>query len=434
MSNNKKNRQQLKNQENLETIEETKKEVIEVIEEKYPNTIRNAKNFNYTYWLNKPVTKFDEIVSSSEIIDQNLINKKVYSEELKLPISMKWNEINLTDNNSLLSVVNFLNKYYLIDNDFKPLYTPEYIKWTLGENGILLSIVNKNTNALCGIICSKIVSLTVYDKNDLFGNIILLCSHPTYRKKKIAQVLIDEMTRRLLNKNIKHAYFTTERCVPTPVSILRSYHRPINYVKLQKNGFLDFGGDPLKVHEKFILKNEIPKNYIIMEESHLEEVVKLYSLYMTKFNICCNYTKNELKTLLLNNKFVRSYVILDKNNKINDFVSYYELPYFNDKNNSENINAGYLFLHTCNIVPIDEIINNMILLMEQNSIDIFNIDDVVDIRNGLLTEDVEYEDDSDKETYERVYECKFTKTKSKTYVNFFNWKCPTTKSKQIGFI
>lgn len=404
--------------------------------EEYPNSISKGKKFSYQFWKNKPVSSFDEMSLGSQKIEDDLSKRRVYGEKtpIKLPDSMKWVTIDLEDSVMMDTVVSFLRMYYLIDvkKKFKLDYTADFIKWALGNDGIMIAIVTKDNNTICGIIGTSFKTMTIFNKIEKFAVVDFLCSHPFYRKKKIAFTLIDEIVRRIVSNGVHQGCFTTERCVPSPTTVIRYYHRPINYIKLQKYGFTDVGGKPDKVQEKFTIKGVLPSNCVPMTPDHIQHITKLHKKFMSRFNIYCNYSEDDMKHLLLNNNYVKSYVITE-NEQIVDFLSYYLLPYFMD-NENDKINAAYLFLYSCNNISNDTMIENILKICNNNGIDILNVTDTGTMSDALLTKDIGNDDDSDIESYEHVYEHKFLKGSGKLHFNFFNWKCPTVKPKQISWV
>ena len=404
--------------------------------EEYPDSIAKGKNFPYQFWRNKPVTKFDELSLSSENIEEDLSKRKVYGTDnsVKLPESMKWVTVDLNNKSMVENVIQFLKLYYIVDvkNKFKLDYSPEFIKWVLGPDGIMIAIVTKDTNTMCGIVGTSFKTITVFEKTERFAVVNFLCSHPIYRKKRIAFTLIDEIVRRIVKTGVHQGCFTTERCVPTPTSVIRYYHRPLNYIKLQKFGFTEVGGNPEKVQEKFNIKGTVSSSYKRMEDSHIFSVTKLYKSFVSRFNIFCNYTEDDMKKLLLNNEYVKSYVVIE-NEKVIDFVSYYLLPYFMD-NTEDKINAAYMFLYSCNNVAGGEMLDNVLKILFAEGIDVFNVTDTSSSSDILMTKDLNNDEDSDVESYEHVYEHKFLKGSGKLHFNFFNWKCPIVKSKQISWV
>lgn len=403
--------------------------------ETYPDTVKKGKNYKYNFWANKPVPNFSSVVSLPGKMENDLLERKIYAstESIVLPESMKWININLNDDATMEGVVKFLRLYYLIDvkKKFKLDYTSEFIRWTLGKSGMMIAIVTKEHNNICGVIGATFKNVTVFDKTEKFGTVDFLCAHPTYRGKKIAYTLIDEITRRIVQMGVQQGCFTTERCVPSPSSVIRYYHRPINYIKLQKFGFTDVGGKPEVVQQKLKISGEISQSIQKLDNCHMPEVRLLYKKYTNRFSVCCNYTDQELEELLIN-KFVKSYVVVE-DNKVIDFFSYYILPYFMD-GQAEKINTAYLFLYSCENYPGGSMIDNLLKILTNDGFDLLNVNDTGSMSDILLTKNLNIDEDSDFESYEHVYEQRFLKGSGKLYLNFFNWKCPQVRSRRVLWV
>jgi glycylpeptide N-tetradecanoyltransferase len=408
----------------------------------YPDTVNKGKTHKYNFWNNKPVLDFDELSTSSNYIE-TLKNRSVYSSNMPvvLPSNLEWKHVDLADNVEMENVQRFLQLHYIVDvkNLFRPNYTPSFIKWTLGDDGILLSIVTKKDKTICGLVGASFKKMTVFDKTDkLFASVDFLCALPKYRGKKIAFVLIDEIARQAVQKGCNAGCFTTSRCVPSPTSVIRYYHRPINYKKLFRYNFTrlqDGKEETIKKFEKLFKVTESPNpRYVPLEKKHIESVLKLYYRWMARFNIYYDYTEETFENYFLNHEFVKSYVILSPDEEhVLDFVSMYILP-FNIENETEQINAAYLLSYTANTESTNEILTNLLRLSANLNIDVFNVTDIMTVGDALLVTNVEIEDDSDSDDSNKMYENRFIKGTGKLHFNFFNWKCPRVKSRQLNWI
>ena len=403
----------------------------------YPTTVVESKSHNFNFWKHKPVSKFTDIVHSSDIIDKNIETRKNYSQNdpLKLPQIMEWKELDLNDINSLNKVCKFINEYESVGTKkkFKIRYTSELLKLALYPHGSILTISLKKNGEIYGVIGYCNNDVTVFDKTNNFGICHFLCVHPMYRNKKMVSILIDEMTRRLIKKDIISGCYVTNRCVPAPIVAIRQYRRPINYEKLHK---LRFCALQEKCTEKdinnFVVATDIPKNYINMTSEHIPDAYKLLNEFMMRFNVYVNYSKSELKELLLNNKIVKSYVILDKEKNIIDFISYYDIEY-ECVDTDETINARYFYLHTCVNIGQDSLINESLKIAQQDSIDLITTTDTMLMSNAILSKEFSITNESEENDHTKIYEYKFVRSENKAYFNLFNWKCPEIKPVQLSW-
>ena len=79
--------------------------------------------------------------------------------------------------------------------------------------------------------------MVVNGKTMLMAEINFLCVQKQLREKKLAPVLIKEITRRVNKCNIWQAIYTAGVVIPTPITACTYYHRSINPKKLLDIGF-----------------------------------------------------------------------------------------------------------------------------------------------------------------------------------------------------
>jgi len=406
----------------------------------YPTTIKTAKTHQYNFWKNKPVSKFDDVVHNSNVIEQNLNVRKNYSNNvpLKLPSNLEWKEITTLTDSTLLEICLFLNNNSICSENqkFKMEYTPNIIKLALGEKyGTLLSIVSQKTGNIFGLIGYTINNMTVFSETEGFGICHFLCVHPQYRSKNVANILIDEAVRRLLHGEyeVSIGCFLTEKCVPSPVCCVRQYRRPINYELLHKLQFCALQKDCTEKDIKnFQIQGTIDQSIIKLDKTHIKDVYKLIKEFNMRFNICRNYSMHELEEEL-SSDLTTSYVIIDKNNNVIDFFSFYDANYLKcGKDDTEIIKSRNFYLYSCVNVTLDFILQNSLRIAQKDGIDVMNTTDVMLISNSILTKEFDVDEESDSEDKGKIYEYKFVRGGSKLYLNFFNWKCPKIRPIQLS--
>jgi hypothetical protein len=382
------------------------------------------------FWKNKPMMEGNMFSSNSSKID-NLNDRFLYNGQKShiLPEILDWKITESSDDASLSIVSKFLNLYYKEKNNM--ILTADFLKTILGKEGFILSIVTKNNNSLCGVVCVSIKKMQVFDKNQKFVHANFLCAHPKFRKKGIAEVMINELIRYVnIEKKIQQGLFVSDKKISNPCTVIRRYYRPINYCKLAESNFLKLDGKDNVIHNKFSLPtSENPSNYKLMTDEHIDKVYQLYNEYMCQFNVSIFYTKQELKELLIDNNFIKSYVIVNDSNDVIDFVSYYTIEYQTES--KDVINVGQVFLYSLLKEYGESMMNNLIKIMNNDNIDIVFVNDDKNMINVLLTEKYCENEDSDSDTYERVFEHKFLKEDKKN-VYLFNWECCQVSSNKVN--
>lgn len=88
-----------------------------------------------------------------------------------------------------------------------------------------------------GFISATPADIRVYSTKIPVAEINFLCVHKKLRSKRLAPVLIKEITRRVNHKGIFQAVYTAGLVIPVPVSTARYYHRTLEPKKLIEVGF-----------------------------------------------------------------------------------------------------------------------------------------------------------------------------------------------------
>jgi glycylpeptide N-tetradecanoyltransferase len=85
------------------------------------------------------------------------------------------------------------------------------------------------------------------------AEINFLCVHKSLRTKRLATVLIKEVTRRVNLHNIWQALYTAGVLIPVPISKTTYWHRSLNPKKLVEVGFSSLpAGTPMARYTKLL--------------------------------------------------------------------------------------------------------------------------------------------------------------------------------------
>lgn len=85
---------------------------------------------------------------------------------------------------------------------------------------------------LVGFISAIPGQIRIYDKAEKIVEINFLCVHKKLRSKRVAPVLIREITRRVNLTGIFQAVYTAGVVLPKPIATCRYWHRSLNPKKL----------------------------------------------------------------------------------------------------------------------------------------------------------------------------------------------------------
>lgn len=209
---------------------------------------------------------------------------------------------------------------------------------------------------LVAFISGVPVALRVRSKVLNSTEINFLCIHKKLRSKRLAPVLIEEITRRCYLLGIFQAIYTAGVVLPKPVSSCRYFHRSLDWLKLFEVGFAPLPPNSTKARQ--ITKFHLPSNTSTpglrpMQSKDADDVQDLLNRYLKRFDMAPEYTREEMEHWLVHDErnvvdqVVWSYVVEDpKSHKITDFFSFYCLESSVIGNQKyDSLRAAYLFYY-----------------------------------------------------------------------------------------
>lgn len=313
----------------------------------------------YKFWKTQPVVKFESEIYDQGAIQHNSI-ENVKKVPQQLPSGFEWCTVDITDGQQMKDLYELLYGNYIEDEEeqFRFRYSENFLRWALMPpgwknewnvgvratiNGKLVAFINSIPTRLR--VRSEIISMV---------EINFMCVHKKLRSKRLAPVLIKEVTRRVNLHNIWQALYTGGTLLPTPVSACRYYHRTLNWQKLNEVGFnyLPPNSSPAEEIAKFALPTKCDlAGFRRMTSEDIVKVLELYQAYMKKYDLVQEFSEEELRHWLIRPGIVYSYVV-EKDNQITCFVSFYGLQSTiigNPKHDS--ISVAYSFLYASNAPP-----------------------------------------------------------------------------------
>merc|ERR1712203_477765 len=121
-------------------------------------------------------------------------------------------------------------------NLFRFDYSPEFLRWALQPPGYLkewhTGVRITKSSKLVGFISAVPAKIRIQEVNKKMVEINFLCVHKKLRSKRLAPVLIREITRRVNCQGIFQAVYTAGVVLPKPVGTCRYWHRSLNPKKL----------------------------------------------------------------------------------------------------------------------------------------------------------------------------------------------------------
>lgn len=317
----------------------------------------------YKFWKTQPVTKFDEAVFEEGPIDKREDVSKVPKEPYAILDLFEWSELDIEDDKEMSELYTLLYEHYVEDHDstFRFAYSKEFFNWALKAPGWKkqwhLGVRVRKSKKLVAFISAVPATLRIRKNTFKAVEINFLCVHMQLRNKRLAPLLIKEITRRVHLENVWQALYTSGTVLPSPMSTCRYAHRPLNWEKLCDVGFsaLPFH----KTRAQMVAKYALPsitkcKGLRRMTADDVDAVHSLFTRFQHRYELTQIFTKEEFAHLLLGDKaeqeksndkkVIVTYVVENENKKITDFFSFYVLP-FTVLNNSVYKSLGVAYLY-----------------------------------------------------------------------------------------
>jgi glycylpeptide N-tetradecanoyltransferase len=325
---------------------------------------------------------------------------------LALPPSFEWDDCNVTSNDVLDEVHDLLVQHYVEDDDnlFRFAYSRAFLRWALMAPGY-------KTSWMCGVRASP---TTAGKKGKLLGfisaiptrmsvtgtdvdmvEINFLCVHKKLRSKRLAPVLIKEITRRVNLCGIWQAVYTAGVLLPKPVAECQYWHRPLNPKKLIAVGFS--AQHPRRTMAKTIKLYEVPAQPTVtgvrqMEERDVAAVTSLLGGYLERFKLAPKFTEQDVSHWLVHQEgVVSSYVIEDGDGTVTDFFSFYTLPstVIGNAEYSE-LKAAYMFYMVPGKHGVEDIMRQVLILAKSSGHDVVNALDLMEMNERDLFERLKF--------------------------------------------
>ncbi|GJC84336.1 glycylpeptide N-tetradecanoyltransferase [Colletotrichum tofieldiae] len=258
---------------------------------------------------------------------------------------------------------------------------------------------------LVAFISAIPVNLRVRKNVVVCSEVNFMVVHKKLRGKRLAPVLIKEITRRSNLREIWQGLYTGGVVLPKPVSTCRYFHRALNWQKLYEVGF-----SPLPPNSKpqyQIRKYQLPdatstKGLRELQEKDIDAACELLTKYLKRFDMAPEFSKDEFRHWFLHDKnapgeqVIWTYVV-ETNGKITDMFSFYclESTVINSSKH-QVVRAAYLWYYATDVAfatpfskdalktRLNSLINDALIMGKKYKFDVFNGLSLLD--NGLFLE------------------------------------------------
>jgi len=358
-----------------------------------------------------------------------IIRKKEKSELRQTPFNMpkgfEWSDVDIFKENERLEVYDLLAKNYVEDDDclFRFDYSPAFLLWALTPPGFNkafhLGVRSTKSKRLMAFITGVPASVRAYDKVASMVEINFLCVHKKLRSKRLAPVLIKEITRRVNHTGIFQAVYTAGVTLPVPVASCRYYHRSLNPKKLVE---IKFSSIPprmtlARMQKLYKLPDEtrIPLRSMTVED--VPSAHKLLNEHLKKFRLAVCFSEEDFSHWLLPRKgVIDTYVRTLDDGEVTDMCSFYHLPSTIIGHPKHSyLRAVYSFYNVARTVDLTTLIRDSLIMAKKQNVDVFNA--LSQMENSIFFSDL-----------------KFGVGDGTLHYYLYNWSCPKMDSKDVGIV
>uniref|UniRef100_A0A2P2IYQ4 Glycylpeptide N-tetradecanoyltransferase n=1 Tax=Rhizophora mucronata TaxID=61149 RepID=A0A2P2IYQ4_RHIMU len=346
----------------------------------------------HKFWETQPVGQFKDVGHTSlpeGPIEPPTALSEVKQEPYNLPNLYEWITCDIDSEEMCNEVYKLLTTNYVEDDEnmFRFNYSKEFLQWALRPPGYFKSwhigVRVKSSKKLVAFITGIPVRIRVHDDIINMAEVNFLCVHKKLRSKRLAPVMIKEVTRRVHLENIWQAAYTAGVVLPTPISSCQYWHRSLNPKKLIDVGFSRLGAR--MTMSRTIKLYKLPEatatpGFRKMELHDVPGVTRLIRNYLSQFVIAPNFDENDVEHWVLPKEdVVDSYLVESpETHEITDFCSFYTLPSsILGNQNYSTLKAAYSYYNISTKTPLLQLMNDALIVAKCKDYDVFNALDVM---------------------------------------------------------
>jgi len=390
----------------------------------------SAADARHRFWATQPVRKFSERmdVEANGPIEADTPPGEVRAEPYGLPAGFEWSDLDVGDPTVLSELYDLLSGNYVEDDDamFRFAYSRDFLGWALTPPGFFpewhVGVRVSKSRKLIASIAGVPAALSVYAAPPTtMCEINFLCVDKKLRAKRLAPVLIREVTRRVHKRGIFQAAYTAGVVLPRPITSARYWHRSVDIKKLVE---LKFSALPAKLTMSramrlYAVKKELSAPGLrAMTAEDVPSACALLNAYLSKFNLHPVFTEHDFAHWMLPREGVVNTWVLEARDGsgVTDLVSMYHLPSSvigNPKHSK--MRAAYLYYYAPGTLPLEALLDDALTLAATLGVDVVNCLDLMD--NGPL-----------------LKKLKFQAGDGSLQYYLYNWNCPQMDPKSLGLV
>lgn len=346
----------------------------------------------HKFWETQPVGQFKDIGDTSlpeGPIEPPTPLSEVKQEPYNLPNLYEWITCDIDSEEMCGEIYNLLSNNYVEDDEnmFRFNYSKEFLRWALRPPGYFknwhIGVRVRSSKKLVAFITGVPAKIRVRDNVVTMAEINFLCVHKKLRSKRLAPVMIKEVTRRVHLENIWQAAYTAGVVLPTPITTCQYWHRSLNPKKLIEVGFSRLGARMTMSRTIKLYKlpdSTVTPGFRKMKLHDVPAITRLLRNYLSQFIVAPDLDENDVEHWLLPKEDVVDCYLVEspETHEIIDFCSFYTLPSsILGNQNYSTLKAAYSFYNVSTKTPLLQLMNDALIVAKQNDYDVFNALDVM---------------------------------------------------------
>ena len=382
----------------------------------------------HKFWGTQPIVLSS--LNVQPLLDSPILQNfgTIRNDPLSLSLLFEWSTIDLTVPDQLHELYELLCENYVEDDDhmFRFAYSPEFLIWALKPPGWLseyhCGVRVKSNRKLVAFISAVPAHIVIKGKLKKMVEINFLCVHEKLRNKRVAPVLIREVTRRVNLNGIFQAVFTSGAKLPNrPVAVCRYWHRSLNPKKLIEVEFSYLTRNmtlqrALKLYK--LPEKPLTPGLRKFKPSDGKVVCDGLNQFLSKYDLYPNFNENDvIHWFTPQDGIIYSWVIQPiASEPITDMFSFYSIPSSVIRHPKHNkLYTAYLFYYYSSVTPFSKLLYDALILAKSNNFDVFNALDIMENKSVLE-------------------ELKFGMGDGNLQYFFYNWCCDDISSENVGLV
>uniref|UniRef100_W5KFS1 Glycylpeptide N-tetradecanoyltransferase n=1 Tax=Astyanax mexicanus TaxID=7994 RepID=W5KFS1_ASTMX len=389
-----------------------------------PKNLQDARKHNFRFWNTQPVPKLDEEVTTHGPIQSE--KQSVREESYSLPEGFCWDTLDLGNPEQLGELCTLLNENYTEedDNTLRSHYSPEFLLWALCPPGWQPDWhcgVRVNSNRkLVGFINAIPATVQIYDTERKMVEVNFLCVHKKLRSKRVAPVLIREISRRIQKQGLFQAVYSASAVLPSPVASCRYWHRSLNPRKLIELNLSSLTRN--MTLQRTLKLNRLPEatktsGLRLMALADVPQVQTLLTEYLRGFQLFPILNQEEVQHWFLpRDGVVDTYVVEGTDGTITAVMSFYTMSSIVLNHLvHRRLKAAYALYAVTTATPVQQIMEDILIIAKARGFDVFTALDVLG-NKGFLEP------------------LRFTEGDVCMNYYLYNWKCPRINPDKVGMV